>query len=279
MAESIDASVEVSRSSTKNGSTECTDKAGNPWQPGAGMQYRRFGRTNLRLPVFSCGGMRFMYGADLLKSKLGGRYICSGLCTLAFLVGGIPLAVGGGMAFNALKPINLAVPWGAVSGVVGVLYYSVLVQWYTQGNQSNLQSTLEASFESGITHVETAKLYGTSEKQIGNAFAAIWKRGKYRREDIILQTKVRPTDDKQKLIAGVNDSLKKLKTDWIDLLALHGVNSEQECEQALKCADWIEEEFIRTGKVKHLGFSTHARTTQIVQAINTNKFSFVNLHK
>ena len=90
---------------------------------------------------------------------------------------------------------------------------------------------------------------------------------------------MRPTDDKQKLIAGVNDSLKKLKTDWIDLLALHGVNSEQECEQALKCADWIEEEFIRTGKVKHLGFSTHARTTQIVQAINTNKFSFVNLHK
>jgi hypothetical protein len=35
--------------------------------------------------------------------------------------------------------------------------------------------------------------------------------------------------------------------DWIDLLALHGVNSEAECDQALKCADWIEEEFVRPG--------------------------------
>lgn len=274
----MDASVEVSKVATKNGSTECTDKAGNPWQPGAGMQYRRFGRTELKLPVFSCGGMRFMYGVDLLHSKFGGRYICSGLCTLAFIFGGIPLAVGSGLAFNMLG-LHTPVPWGVVSGAAALIYYGVLGHWYTQGNQANLQATLEASFESGITHVETAKLYGTSEKQIGRAFEAIWKRGNFRREDIILQTKVRPTDDKDKLIAGVNDSLKKLKTDWIDLLALHGVNSEKECDQALKCADWIEEEFIRPGKVKHLGFSTHARTTQIVQAINTNKFSFVNLHK
>ncbi len=274
----MDASVESPMGLTKNGSMECTDKSGNPWYPGAGMQYRRFGKTNMRLPVFSCGGMRFMYGADLLKSKLGGRYICSGLCTLSFLALGIPLAVGGGLVFNkvlASPPVH----WGIVSGLIGVVYYGVLVRWYTQGNQANLQSTLEASFESGITHVETAKLYGTSEQQIGKAFKAIWKKGKFRREDIVLQTKVRPTDDKAKLIAGVNDSLKKLQTDWIDLLALHGVNSERECEQALKCADWIEEEFIRPGKVRHLGFSTHARTTQIVQAINTNKFEFVNLHK
>jgi aryl-alcohol dehydrogenase-like predicted oxidoreductase len=172
------------------------------------MQYRRFGRTNLRLPVFSCGGMRFMYGADLLRSKLGGRYICSGLCTLGLLVGGVPLAVGGGMAAKSVVPL----PWGVVSGVVALVYYGVLIKWYTGGNQANLQATLEASFESGITHVETAKLYGTSEKQIGNAFAAIWKRGNFRREDIVLQTKVRPTDDKEKLIKQVNDSLKKLQT-------------------------------------------------------------------
>ena len=47
---------------------------------------------------------------------------------------------------------------------------------YLNGNQANLQATLEAAFESGITHIETAKLYGSSERQIGRAFAAISKK-------------------------------------------------------------------------------------------------------
>ena len=50
-------------------------------------------------------------------------------------------------------------------------------------------------------------------------------------------------------------------------------------ELGIQCADWIEEDFIKPGKVRHLGFSTHGRTSTIVGAINTNKFSFVNLHK
>jgi hypothetical protein len=35
-------------------------------------------------------------------------------------------------------------------------------------------------------------------------------------------------------------------------------------DQALKCADWIEEEFVKTGRVKHLGFSTHGERPCII---------------
>ena len=149
----------------RNGSTELTDKHGQPWKPGAGMQHRRFGRTQLNVPVFSCGGMRFMYGVDLLSHKFGGRRLCSGYTTVGLLLCGAPAAVGLGVLAQWLtvgggaRDIGGTVlPWWAVASAVGVLYYAALVKTYLGGNQANLQACLEASFEHGITHIETAKV-------------------------------------------------------------------------------------------------------------------------
>ena len=55
-------------------------------------------------------------------------------------------------------------------------------------------------------------MYGTSEKQIGAAFAAIWAKGRWSRDDIILQTKVRPTDSRETLLKHVDESFTKLRT-------------------------------------------------------------------
>jgi len=53
-------------------------------------------------------------------------------------------------------------------------------------------------------------------------------RGRFSRADIQLQTKIRPTSDREKLRKGINDSLVMLRTEHIDLLALHGINSPEE---------------------------------------------------
>lgn len=248
------------------------------------MQYRRFGRTGLRVPIFSCGGMRFMYGVDLLQHKFGGRRLCSGYTTIGLLACGVPAAVGLAILVQRLAgsggvvDLGVALPWWAVAAAGSVLYYAVLVTTYLNGNQANLQACLEASFAHGITHIETAKMYGTSEKQIGKAFAAIWTKGRWSRDDIILQTKVRPADNRETLLKHVEESFTKLRTDRIDLLSIHGVNNDEEADNALRCADWLQD-LVKEGRVSHVGFSTHARTTKIVELINTNKFSYVNLHK
>jgi len=162
---------------TRNGSSEWKDKDGRPWQPGAGMMYRRYGKTGLMLPIFSCGGMRFMVGPDLpcLRGKFGGRYLCTGLAMLGMFAAGAAVSVGAGLGYKALVT-EPPVGWGFVSAGLGAVWLAVLVKQYLNGNQANLQATLEAAFESGITHIETAKLYGSSERQIGRAFAAIWKK-------------------------------------------------------------------------------------------------------
>ena len=147
-----------------------SDAAGKPWVPGAGMQYRRFGRTELKVPILSCGGMRFMYGVDLPHPKkpgtlFGGRAICSGYTTIICLVAGALATPGVYFGLKQFAPAFSG--WSLAGACTGwcVLYYGCLVKMYMRGNQRNLQATLEASFANGINHIETAKMYGTSETQ------------------------------------------------------------------------------------------------------------------
>lgn len=95
------------------------------------MQYRRFGRTELPMPIFSCGGMRYAYAEDKELTQ----------------------------------------------------------EQIPDENQKNLGVTIQRSLEVGINHIETARIYGTSEMQLGAVLP------KLPREKIIVQTKVCPTSD------------------------------------------------------------------------------------
>ena len=163
-----------------------TDAAGKPWVPGAGMQYRRFGRTELKVPILSCGGMRFMYGVDLPHPKkpgtlFGGRAICSGYTTIICLVAGA-LATPG--VFFGLKQFAPAFSgWSLAGACTGwcVLYYGCLVKMYMRGNQRNLQATLEASFANGINHIETAKICTAQVKPKSEPLSRRFGPGRYTR--------------------------------------------------------------------------------------------------
>jgi len=179
------------------------------------MKYRRFGRTELQMPVISCGGMRYQYKWQDVPP------------------GEIPAA-----------------------------------------NQQNLEATIRRAVELGINHIETARGYGSSEMQLGNILPTL------PRKKIIVQTKVGPKPTAKEFLNTFETSMKYLRLDHVDLLALHGINNRELLDHSLKKGGCVEaaRSLQKAGRVRFLGFSTHATTDIILDTINSGEFDYVNLH-
>lgn len=167
------------------------------------MQYRRFGKTNLQLSVFSLGTMRCL-------------------------------------------------------------------------DQSIFEETFKQAIALGINHFETAKGYGKSEDYLGTSLKDL----SIPREQYYITTKLSPTADPQQMTQWLDESLFRLNLDYIDCLALHGVNtwdhlswitSANGCMNALQQAK-------QAGKINHIGFSTHGALDLILATLETDLFEFINLH-
>ncbi|HWA30650.1 MAG TPA: aldo/keto reductase [Rhizomicrobium sp.] len=106
----------------------------------------------------------------------------------------------------------------------------------------------------GVTLFDTADIYGNqggSEEQLGEILGP-------RRKDIVLATKFgMPMSDTKKgasrayIFEAVEASLKRLKTDWIDLYQLHQPDPATPIEDTLTALN----DLIRAGKVRHIGCS------------------------
>lgn len=179
------------------------------------MNYRRFGRTGLRMPVFSCGGMRYQF------------------------------------KWQDVSPHEIP-----------------------RENQANLEATVHRAVELGIHHIETARGYGSSEMQLGAVLPGL------PRDKLIVQTKVAPQADPEQFLRAFDRSLKYLRLDYVDLLALHGVNNRQLLDWSLRPNGCVAaaRKLQRDGRVRFLGFSTHATTDLILAAIQSGEFDYVNLH-
>lgn len=141
-------------------------------------------------------------------------------------------------------------------------------------NQANLEATIHRSLELGITHIETARGYGSSELQLGQILPTL------PRQKLIVQTKVAPCADPQEFRATFDESLSNLGLEYVDLLGLHGVNNRellQDCLRPGGCLA-VARQLQAAGKVRHVGFSTHAPIDLILEAIETDGFDYVNLH-
>jgi predicted aldo/keto reductase-like oxidoreductase len=148
-------------------------------------------------------------------------------------------------------------------------------QWeIPRKNQENLDATIRRSLDVGINHIETARGYGTSEVQLGKILP------KLPRDQLIVQTKVSPKPDPREFRMTLKQSLQNLKLDYIDLLGIHGINTPELLEYAVRPGGCLDEarKLQQQGRIRHIGFSTHGPTHVIVDAINTGQFDYVNLH-
>lgn len=141
----------------------------------------------------------------------------------------------------------------------------------SEESQSNVEACVRRSLEWGITHIETARGYGTSELQLGKILPRL------PRESIIVQTKVNPDSDVSKFVANFEKSMVLLGLKYLDLFAIHGINSDTCLENTLRCLDRARQ-WQREGRIRHIGFSTHGPTDIIIKAIATDAFEYVNLH-
>lgn len=133
--------------------------------------------------------------------------------------------------------------------------------WTT--DEANAYRLLNAAFEAGINFVDTADIYsrwvpgnpgGVAETFIGN-----WLRGKPR-EQIIVATKVRgrmgtgPNDEGlgwAHILDAAEASLRRLRTDYIDLYQLHYPDDDTALEETVQALDRL----VRAGKVRYVGVS------------------------
>lgn len=138
------------------------------------------------------------------------------------------------------------------------------------------RQTIEKAIALGINHLETAISYGQSESYIGQALQDL----AIPRDQIYLTTKLSPALNSEETSLSIERSLNRLQVDYIDCLAIHGINTWQHLEQITNpngCLVSIHKA-IAEGKIKHFGFSTHGSLDLILAAINTDLFEFVSLH-
>jgi predicted aldo/keto reductase-like oxidoreductase len=112
----------------------------------------------------------------------------------------------------------------------------------------------------GVTFLDTATGYTTSEERIGKAIAG-------RRQELILATKT-PARDRAKALEHLDLSLKRLHTDYIDLWQLHNVSTPEAYTQVLGPGGALEAalEAVRAGKVRHIGLSSHSLDMALLAA-------------
>jgi aryl-alcohol dehydrogenase-like predicted oxidoreductase len=131
---------------------------------------------------------------------------------------------------------------------------------------------LDAALDGGINFVDTADVYagGNSERILGAAFEA-----NGRRDEVVLATKVGmargPGEPgrwhrREHIVATCDESLRRLRTDHVDLLQLHRPSDVVPQEETLAAFD----ELIRAGKVRYVGCSTHP-AWMVMEALATSE--------
>jgi predicted aldo/keto reductase-like oxidoreductase len=100
------------------------------------------------------------------------------------------------------------------------------------------------------------------------------------REKLIVQTKVPPAANPDDFLREFDRSMNYLRLDHVELLSLHGINNRQLLDWSLRkggCLD-AARKLQAQGRVRHIGFSTHATPDIITEAIESGGFAYVNLH-
>lgn len=149
--------------------------------------------------------------------------------------------------------------------------------------QDNLVNILRHAINCGVTHIETALGYGCSEMQIGLALKVLFDEGFCKREDLIIQTKggISESTSKSDYKASICEQLKRLGLDYVDLFSVHGLNTNDHYEWLFnhgEKGDLIDalRELREEGKIRWIGFSTHAPSHVIKRAIESDAFDYVN---
>ena len=148
-------------------------------------------------------------------------------------------------------------PLGRTGVQVSVLCLGAMMfgEWGTKDHEESIR-IIHRALDAGINFIDTADVYsaGESEEIVGKAIAG-------RRDDIVLATKFhmpmgddpnRRGNSRRWIIAEVENSLRRLGTDWIDVYQVHRYDPAVELEVTLGALS----DLVRAGKIRYFGHST-----------------------
>jgi aryl-alcohol dehydrogenase-like predicted oxidoreductase len=154
-------------------------------------------------------------------------------------------------------------------GRTGLKVSEICLGTMTFGNQADLETSfaiMDAAFEGGVTFFDTADVYplGGGSELVGRTeeFVGQWLHDRRRRDEIVLATKCRgrmgpgPNDEglsRKHILTAVEHSLRRLRTDYIDLYQVHMPDAETPIEETLQALDSL----VRSGKVRYIGCSNY----------------------
>lgn len=141
-------------------------------------------------------------------------------------------------------------------------------------------SLVREALENGINFIDTGRDYlrGQNEVMVGEVIKGI-------RQKVIVQSKMRLrlaergktlfTQETRKALrtmmeSCLNESLKALQSDYIDIMLLHGVNSREVINHETVLEFFLEAK--RKGKIRGCGFSSHTNQVELLRDANQNKF-------
>ena len=136
--------------------------------------------------------------------------------------------------------------------------------------RSDSSALCKAAYEKGIRLFDTANGYqnGNNETMLGNLFKD------YNRSSFLIATKVKPAQDRdgkptdqataENFLEMFNTSMSRLKMDYVDILYVHDIRNPEllEYKPVINAVKSLKKE----GRVKFLGFSTHANEAAVINA-------------
>lgn len=128
----------------------------------------------------------------------------------------------------------------------------------TDQGQDKVTELLRKAYEAGINFFDTADLYdkGLNEEMVGKAISTF-------RDEVLISTKVGNdwredgsgwdwNPSKEHILTGVNESLRRLQTDHIDLYMLHGGTIDDPIDEAIEAFEQLK----KKGKIRAYGISS-----------------------
>jgi hypothetical protein len=121
-------------------------------------------------------------------------------------------------------------------------------------------AVLQAAFDRGVNYIDTAHCYmgGKNEEYVGQALKGY-------RDKVYLATKVHISEDKSAMMKSIEDSLKSLGTDYVDVIQLHSLTNKGQVmhETAREALTAMKEQ----GKTRFVGLTTHRGEIEVMNAV------------
>jgi predicted aldo/keto reductase-like oxidoreductase len=132
-------------------------------------------------------------------------------------------------------------------------------------SEEDAVTVVRRCIELGITFLDTANAYTTSEERIGKAVEG-------KRQELVIATKS-GARDRENIEKHLNLSLEHLQTDYIDLYQFHGVSTFEHLKTVMdpKGPRAVVEDAKKAGKIRHIGITSHSMDVA-KEAVKTDQF-------